>query len=613
MRMSSVGRTPVFFLLLALLAPGPRARAQDSPSPAGHWVAATQEALEGFDAWVAEVMEEWKVPGMGIAIVRDGQVVHLGGYGYRDVAGQVPVTPQTLFAIGSASNAFTTYAMGILVDEGKLDFDEPTRSYLPGLELWDEYAAAHLTPRDMVTHRSGLPRHDAAWYNRFDLDPEALFDVLGEFEPNEELRARWQYNNMMFVTAGYLVSELAGEPWEDAVRRMVLDPLGMRRTDFSVHDSQRDPDHALPYGERDDTLVLLPFRDITNVGPAGSINSCVEEMAHWVQIHLAGGKFDGEQLIQASTLKEMHTPQMVIASLPNDPELAPQSYGMGWFVDGYRGHLRVHHGGNIDGFSALVSFFPQDNLGFVVLTNKNGNPLPEFTVRQLADRIFDLDPRDWSAEALARQEAQVQSAEEGDAREEAARKEGTQPDHPLEEYAGEYEHPGYGILSITLAPGESLVLEYNGISAPLEHWHFDVFRAGLNPDDPAFEDTKIQFHNDMDGEVEVVSVPLEPAVAPIRFTRRPDAELSDPVYLQRFVGGYELAGAVARVALTGNTLSVTVPGQPTHELEPGRDNHFTLKGLVGYRVQFIFDDEVEVMEALFKQPNGFFPAKRVED
>jgi CubicO group peptidase (beta-lactamase class C family) len=365
---------------------------------------ATTAALDGFDAFITQAMKDWKVPGMAIAIVRDGQVVHSRGYGLRDVEGNRPVTPQTLFAIGSSTKAFTTFALGRMVDQGKMGWDEPAITYLPGLRLQDEYATAHLTPRDMVTHRSGLPRHDLTWYNNSGLTPEVLFTRLSAFEPTQELRGRFQYNNVMYVMAGHMLSRLTGKPWEESIREMVLQPLGMRSTNFSVAESQRAADFAYPYVERRDTVRRVPFRDIGGVGPAGAINSSVEDMARWVMVHLNGGRAGGEQLINAATLREMHTPQMVIPGVPSDPDLSPQSYGMGWFVDSYRGHYRVHHGGNIDGFSALVTLFPNDNAGIVVLTNKNATRLPELAVRHLADRLFALPAKDWSGQALARLE-----------------------------------------------------------------------------------------------------------------------------------------------------------------------------------------------------------------
>ena len=576
---------------------------------------ATAQALNGFDAQIEKAMSDLLVPGTAVGIVRGGKLVWAKGFGHRDVATKKPVTPQTIFAIGSASKAFTTFTMAKLVDEGRMEWDKPAATYLPGLRLHDEYATSHITPRDMVTHRSGLPRHDLAWYNNTELDVAGIAIRLGEFRPNRELRQTFQYNNLMFATAGHLVSRLTNKPWEDAVREMIFAPLGMRSSNFSVTESQKSPDHALPYGEAKDTLRVLSFRNITNIAPAGSINSNIEDMAKWVALQLSDGTFEGKRVINKPTLNEMHTPQMVIASYPTEPMISPSSYGLGWFVDTYRGHYRVHHGGNIDGFSALVSFFPHDDVGIVVLTNKNGTPLPELTVRHIADRLFDLKPRDWYTEAAGRRRIQLAQARESTERSKAERVAGTKPAHALTDYAGEYGHPGYGLVRVTHKPGTDggqLSFRFNNIETPLEHWHYEVFNGLENPGDRTFNNFKVVFITDRDGQVAGLEATMDANVEPIVFPRRPDPQLADAKYLQKFVGKYTLGTNPVQVALIGNRLTATLVGQPTYDLIPMRNNTFELKTLKGYRVQFVLDETGKVKEAVFKQPNGIFPAKRAE-
>ncbi len=236
--------------------------------------AAMKRSMEGFDAVVDKAIKDFKVPGLAIAVVKDGEVIYARAFGRRDVEKGLPVTPDTLFAIGSCTKAFTTFVMGTLVDEGKLDWDTPVRTYLPGLRMGDPIATESITPRDLVTHRSGLPRHDMVWYNTR-LTGKDVFARLAHFEPTEPLRAKFQYNNMMFMLAGYLVENVDGRPWEEAVRARIFGPLGMRSSNFSVLDSQKSDDFARPYDEQEGKVRVIPFRDITNVGPAGSINSSV--------------------------------------------------------------------------------------------------------------------------------------------------------------------------------------------------------------------------------------------------------------------------------------------------------------------------------------------------
>ena len=571
---------------------------------------AAQEALAGYDEFVAKAIEDWKVPGLAVAIVKGGEVVYAKGFGHRDVEQNLPVTPDTLFAIGSSSKAFTTFVVGTLVDEGKLDWDKPVTTFLPDFQLYDPNATALITPRDLVTHRSGLPRHDLLWYNNFTDSRENVVSRLRYLEPNEQLRAKFQYNNLMFLTAGYLVEHVTGLSWEDNVRERIFAPLGMTNSNFSVLESQKSSDFALPYREEDDKIEKIPFRDITMVGPAGSINSSLNDMAKWVKLHLGSGKVGDRQLIGAATLADLHVARMPLGAPPERPEILPVGYALGWFVDVYRGHTRVHHGGNIDGFSALVTLLPQDDLGMVVLTNKNGTGMTELLVRHTVDRFLKLEPIDWNAEALAEREQTRAAGKEAEAKKNTLRKPGTKPARKLEEYAGDYEHPGYGTLKIAVK-GAALEMTFNGITAPLEHWHYEVWNGAEGGADPTFEDGKLLFQGDMRGNVAAVAAQFEPQVKDIVFTKKPDARLSDPAWLARFVGEYELPGPlVVTIALSGNALTLSVPGQPLYHLVPGLGGEFTLKEYSVISLAFVEDAQGNVTGVNFNQPSGVFLAPR---
>ena len=363
--------------------------------------AAAQGALAGFDEFVSAALQAWNVPGLAIAVVKDGEVAYMKGFGQRDVEQKLPVTPKTLFAIGSCSKAFTTYVMGTLVDEGKLEWEKPVRDYIPWFKLQDASTTERITPRDLVTHRSGLPRHDAVWYNNLGASREELVRRLAYLEPSADLRAKWQYNNLMFLTAGYLVETVTGKTWEDSVRERIFTPLGMSRSNFSVFDSQKSDDFALPYREKDDKLEKIDFRPITNMGPAGSINSSVEDMAQWLKVQSGGGKLDGKTVIGAATLADIQSGHMAMGQPPERPEVSAGDYGLGWMIDVYRGHKRVHHGGGIDGFISQVHVYPHDGLGIVVLTNSETG-LSSIVAQSAADRLLKLEPIDWNGEAAWR-------------------------------------------------------------------------------------------------------------------------------------------------------------------------------------------------------------------
>lgn len=570
-------------------------------------IAGAAVALDGFDAFVDQAREAWNAPGIAIGIVVDDTVVLSKGYGVRDIESKKPVTDKTLFAIGSATKAFTAMTLATLVDEGVLDWDEPVINYLPNFQLYDDYATTHISPRDLVTHRSGLPRHDLAWYNNHRMTRAELVDHLRYFEPTLELREKFQYNNMMFVTAGYLAGQLTGGTWEDAVRARILNPLGMSATNFAVSESQKSLDYAAPHREKDDMVTRIPFRDITTVGPAGSINSSVEDMLKWVRLHLGAGTFEKKALLTASVMEELHKPQMVMGRSATRRELSAPTYAMGWMVREYRGHRVVEHGGAIDGFISSVAFYPDDGIGIVAFTNSK-TALPTLMRRHAIDRLLDLEPIDWHGEAHAEWMESKKMSREAEERKDMFRHVDAPPSHPLDAFAGTYTHPGYGDV-VVVVKQEGLELTYNDITTPFEPWHYNVFNGLENKDDPTFEGFRIQFRSNMKGDISELLAPFEPTLDPIVFEKKADPRMYDADYLARFEGVYSLPPQEVTVAVQGHVLTVHVPGQQTFTLEPAETDEFDLKGIAGYSVRFAVGDD-GAMSAWFSQPNGVFEAKR---
>ena len=583
-------------------------RLRRAPAAAAAAAALSAGSLEGFDAFVEGALKTWNVPGVAVAIVKDGEVVLAKGYGLRDVARNLPVTPETLFAIGSSTKAFTVMSLAVLVDDGKLDWDVPVHEYLPRFALQDECASAGMTPRDLVTHRSGLPRHDLVWYNA-PLTRAELFERLRYLEPNAAFRSKWQYQNLMFLTAGYLAGEVAGQSWEDLVRARIFEPIGMKSSNFSVLESQKTADYAKPYTEKEKKATEIPFRNIDVVGPAGSINSNLNDMARWVRLQLSDGSVEGRRVVAAANLEEMHEPQMVMREQERDPEIILRSYAMGWFVESYRGHKRVHHGGNIDGFSAMVTFLPAERIGVVALANMDGTPLPEIVCRVAIDRLLGLEPIDWNARLKARADEAEKGAEKAKGGlEQYDRKKGTKPAHALDEYVGEYAHPAYGTVSV-VRDGAGLKATIHAIPMRLEHWHYETFRAVF--EDPAFADEKmfVLFRTNPKGDVDALAMPLETQTADIVFDKQPPARLSDPAFLKTLAGEYALVdqpSVTVDVVIEGNELTAIVTDQPPYHLDPYRGTEFRFRELTGYAIRFL----PEAGEILVIQPDGVYRGKR---
>jgi CubicO group peptidase (beta-lactamase class C family) len=559
---------------------------------------AAAQKLDGFDTFANQELRDWKCDGFAIAVVQDGKVILSKGYGLRNVKKNLPVTEKTLFAIGSATKSFTVTSLGVLVDQGKLDWDKPVRDYLPDFKMWDPFATERMTTRDLVTHRSGLPRHDLIWYNS-PFSRQELFERLRYLEPNKDFRTTFQYQNLMFMTAGYLAGHVAGTTWEQWVRRVVFEPLGMRSSNFSVTDSQKTDDFSIGSQVVKDEAVDMPFRNIDAIGPAGSINSNVQDMIKYVAMHLAHGR----GVVSATNEMQMMTPQMAIQAPSPDKELGDLAYGMGFFVTSYRGHKFVHHGGNIDGFSALVAFLPQDNIGLVILTNQNSSPLPAVVAYNVWDRLLGLDQIDWTARV--KQQRATTKASEQDAKQKGytTQRTGTHPSHELAEYAGEYEHPGYGIVKIEYA-NNSLKIDYHGLGGVLSHFHYDVFEVPKDDVNP-FSEEKVQFHSNLAGEIDALGIPFESTLKDITFVKLGDRSMMQKTFLQPLTGDYQRGPLLAAVSLKGDSaLTLTLPGQPVYNLVPVHGTRFNIKELNGYSVEFKGDDLV------FYQPQGTFSATR---
>ncbi|HEU5434458.1 MAG TPA: serine hydrolase, partial [Thermomicrobiales bacterium] len=463
----------------------------------------TASELGDLTGFVEQAMADWRCPGLALAVARGDEIVYQRGFGHRDRERELPVTDQTLFAIGSCTKAFTTASLALLVDAGEIDWDTPVRTYLPDFALRDLFASERITPRDLVTHRSGLPRHDSLWYGS-PLPRAELVARLRYLQPNADFRTRWQYQNLMYLTAGYLAGRVAGQEWEAFVQRRLFDRLGRTNANFSVDRSQEADNAALPYQDLHGTVRRMAFRNLDAIAPAGSMNASVADMAPWLLLHLNRGTHGDERLIAETQIDEMHTPQMVMPDDRRHPEVTLPTYALGWFVESYKGHTVVSHGGNIDGFSALVSFLPSAGIGVVALTNLNGNPLPEIAAYSVYDRLLGLPATPWNDRFLKLHDEVEAAGKQSKSKGEADRVANTSPSHRLSDYAGEYADPGYGALTIG-HDGGALSLRYNAFAGPLRHRHYDTFEFIWEQEDERFPCT---FATDIAGRVASVAIPF---------------------------------------------------------------------------------------------------------
>jgi CubicO group peptidase (beta-lactamase class C family) len=437
-----------------------------------------------------------------VAIVQNGELKFAKGFGVKDISSNRPVTADTRFAIGSTSKAFTTAAMGILVDDGRMQWDDPVRKHVPFFRLSDPLADANVTMRDLVCHRTGLSRHDLLWYGS-PFSREEIIRKVSLVPLTRPYRSAYQYQNIMFLTAGYAAGLISGGAWEALVESRILDPLGMKNTDFSVVDVVKAPDYATPHEKRDEKVQTILWRNIDNIAPAGSINSSVSDLARWARMQLGEGSFEGRKILKPETIREMHTPQMVVRM--DDPNLRElnegtnmMAYGLGWAIQDYRGHHLVGHGGAIDGFRAQVALFPKDKLGIVILANLGGSSMPESLRSAIADELLGLPPIDWNAKHLAVAKRQAEASKKRLADREAKRKAKSNPSLELDSYAGAYDHAAYGNAVVSRTE-HGLQLKWSSWSLPLEHFHYDVFRVAGGV--AALKDTLVEFALNAEGQV----------------------------------------------------------------------------------------------------------------
>lgn len=472
-----------------------------------HSAVSIGSAPEGFDAYAERALRDWRAPGAAIAVVRNDSVVLAKGYGVRELGKPERVDARTVFGIASTTKAFTVASLAMLVDEKKLSWDDPVTRYLPWFQIEGPYITRELTVRDLLTHRTGLPRGDRLWYAS-GFDRMEVLHRVSRLEPRWSFRSHYGYQNIMFMAAGEVAAAASGESWNDLVKERIFTPLGMTSTSTTIRAFPGQRDLAMPHELRNDSVYVIPWRNMDNLGPAGSINSSALDLAQWIRLQLANGVYNGKRLLSDSVVREMHTPQTVIRmsddtrKMFNDTHF--MAYGLGWSLRDYHGRKLVTHGGVIDGMRTEIGLLPEEDLGIVVLANLDGTNLPTALLYRALDAYTGAPARDWSKVLLA---ARAKSrAKRDSARKEfvAARVPDTRPSLPLGSYAGSYSDSLYEDVEVKY-DGESLVATMGpSYTGDLSHWHFDTFEVTWR--DPSLGHTYFTFVLGADAKVKDLEV-----------------------------------------------------------------------------------------------------------
>jgi CubicO group peptidase (beta-lactamase class C family) len=568
--------------------------------------------LEGFDEYMTKVFNDWNVPGIGVGIVVNDKLVFAKGYGYRDYEKKLPFTSKTLCPIASNTKLFTSVAAGMLVKEGKLDWDKPIRDAVPSIRFFNNELNNTITLRDMLSHRTGVTRHDSIWY-KSDFTRRELFERLQFMEPKEPPRQVFLYNNLMYAAAGYIIELKSGKPWEDFVRERILHPLEMASTVYSIADMTNAPDFGVPFTEKRDSreLYRTPYYENTaGVGPCGAIISSVEDMSHWLRALMNEGRYNEQQVLPPEVLAATLEPAIALPNVAGETrgywETLNDAYGMGRDTASYRGHLLTFHGGALGGFYSQVSFMPQDHIGVIVLViGEHCATLSDTVGYSIYERLLGLSLTPWSERALEIYQKGKKAGTEARAKAGSQQVTNTKPSHALETYVGEYEHPAYGVLKIT-QKGDDLQFDFHRIHLPLSHFHYDRFDT---PDDELDGKWSVNFATNPQGDVDKATMSLDEAEA--TFVRKP--ETLEPKVLQALAGTYETpTGSKFHIVFKEDGKLYRVrPGQPEQKFLPYRGLKFHIQEFSDLTLEFLMENG-RPSGLKMVAPSGEYLNKRVE-
>ena len=465
----------------------------------------TIDLQKEIDETVTKAMQAWNVPGLALVIVKDDKVLLSKGYGVRDMGKPDKVDERTLFAIGSNTKAFTATAIGLLVQEGKLNWDDPVTKYLPSFRLHDSQATQLMTIRDLLCHRSGLGTWAGDVLLLSGYSTEEVVRRLQHIPPEYSFRAGYGYSNLMFITAGLVIETVSGLSWDEFIRQRIFEPLGMTDSVTNPRFFGEKNNIAIPHEDIKGKLQTVVQREDAHIGAAGSIHASVADIAQWLKMQLNQGRIDGKQLVDSAIIEETHTPHTTIRLTAIERKLFPSrhfsAYGLGWFLSDFHGKYIVRHTGGVDGMLSSVVLVPEEKIGMAIFTNK----LPNFAYvalsHYLTEKLIGAPVQDWIQLYADLDKEENAKAEESQRKRADARAKDSRPSFEIKKYAGDYDSLILGGASLS-AEGSAFHIQlqaHESISGTLEHWHYDTFLCKW--DDPVLGESLIPFISDGQGQV----------------------------------------------------------------------------------------------------------------
>ncbi|MFS8082651.1 MAG: serine hydrolase [Ginsengibacter sp.] len=572
--------------------------------------AAIQKKLSGFDKEMEKNLKDWNMPGVGVGIVKNGKLVFVKGYGYRDYDKKLPITGNTLFQIASNTKLFTSTSIGLLVDEGKLDWDKPVKTFVPSIQFYNNELNNNITIRDMLSHRTGVTRHDLIWY-KSDFNRAELFEKLKYLEPIQPLRQGFLYNNLMYAAAGQIIYLLEGKRWEDFVQERLLTPLKMNHTVFNITDMQKQSDFFVPYNERRDTTILYKIdynNETDGLGPAGAIISNINDLSHWLAALMNKGMYEGKQVIPENIVSATMEPSIALHNATLDQgytEILNPVYGMGRQTLSYRGHNLVLHGGDLNGIHSQISYMPQDSIGVIVFVIGDHSLRYNSIVYNIYEHLLGLSITPWSERGLQNRDATKKQGREGRAKAMVGQVKNTKPSHPLEDYTGDFENAAYGIINISQKDTQMLFTLHN-IHIPMHHFHYDRFDTNNDEENGLYS---LNYQTNPQGEIDRFIISLDEGE--VIFMKKADPKLSAIGTLTKFTGTYKIGTNKVKVNLK-NENHLFIEGEPDLELIPYKTNIFKTKEFADMTIEFKMQNG-KVISMIQKDGSGEYEVKRDDE
>jgi CubicO group peptidase (beta-lactamase class C family) len=575
-----------------------------------------------WDSLISKLLNQWGTPGLAVTILDENEIIYSKGFGHRNLEKDLMMTKDTMHIIASCSKSFTSTAIAMLIDEGKLEWNTPIREYLPKFKMKDPVASRQVTITDMLSHRTGLPRHDMVWVdNLFTYDQ--ILERLPHLEVTADIRKNLQYCNLMFIAASIVVEELTGMKFNDFISKRIFKPLEMSNSNFSVNKMRKTENFATPYTidyqAKEFKLIECEYVVYDTLTGAGSINASTHDVGKWLRFHLNNGRAGKKQLVSPENLRVTYTPGLDATGCPESmktqlsryyPEqdwFSMDAWALGWMNQIYRGNKMISHGGALDGSRSLMIFHPHKGIGVNVIVNQSDTFLASATSYTIIDRLLGLDPVDWR-DVFEPLESNLHIIiRESKEHSKKLRRENTAPTHDLQEYVGKYHHPGYGVFETFLKDG-SLIIKHGTAEYPLVHYHYNTFQYII----ARWEFRELlTFQTDSYGDISGVTMKIDEVLPPILFTRYPDDELTETEFFKKLVGTYELAGQVVEIALKGEKILRYIPtGETGIEIQPVRNMRFRSKEPGLFSITFNCDKFGNVNEFLFISHGQVVPAKR---